>query len=446
VNFFEIRRGPTGDEQVTIKESTGQAVFVSDADCTDCGCGLTTIAPPLQVTQRPVKRIVSRRAAFGVTMKASALSLLAACSPAASPTAVQPAASPAAQATAAPASQPAATTVPVAQPTAAPVAQPTAAAVAQPTAAPAAGPLEKVELAFCSQVLCILPYEVARQRGFFAAEGLDVELVYMRGGAQAMSALLAQSIDWVGTPMDLVVQAAAKGQKAIQLVSTARLPFFALVTSPKAQDVGGVKDLAGKKIGVGNLGTTDHLMAQFLLKNANVDPNSVEFVALGPNLYDILVQGQVDAGMVQEPSLTLLERAGGKSLVNFMSLKDAQTHLGGPYQFMGLNTRPEVLERKTETARKLVNALVKANKWMLDSPGARVVEAAPSELVAGGNVELFANVLDRHKADLYPADGKLDGASIQRVIDIQRSSGALGTNAEFKAEDLFTNKLLPSGG
>src|SRR5436853_411934 len=50
------------------------------------------------------------------------------------------------------------------------------------------GPLEKIELAFCSQVLCVLPYEVARQRGFWAAEGLDVELVYMRGGTQAINA------------------------------------------------------------------------------------------------------------------------------------------------------------------------------------------------------------------------------------------------------------------
>src|SRR4051812_37089237 len=42
--------------------------------------------------------------------------------------------------------------------------------------------LTKLRLAFCGQLLCVVPYEVARARGHFAAQGLDVELVYTRGG------------------------------------------------------------------------------------------------------------------------------------------------------------------------------------------------------------------------------------------------------------------------
>ena len=40
----------------------------------------------------------------------------------------------------------------------------------------------QVLLAFCGQLLCVIPYEVARARGHFADEGLDVRLVYTRGG------------------------------------------------------------------------------------------------------------------------------------------------------------------------------------------------------------------------------------------------------------------------
>jgi NitT/TauT family transport system substrate-binding protein len=291
-------------------------------------------------------------------------------------------------------------------------------------------------------VLCILPYEVARQRGYFAAEGLDVNLVYMRGGTQAMNALLAGSVDWVGTPIDLVIQTVAKGKDAIMIASTSRLPFFALVAGPRASNMRSVKDLAGQKIGVGNLGTTDHLMAQYLLTKEGVDPASVEFVALGPNLYEQLARGQVEAGMVQEPSLTLVERAGGRVLVNFMRLEDTQRFLGGPYQFMGLNTRPDVLATKADTGRKLARALARANRWMLENPGAAIVQAAPDELVAGGEVELFAAALDRYKQDLYPADGRLVLDSIQRVIEVQQQSGAIEPGQTVRPDQVFTNQYL----
>lgn len=289
----------------------------------------------------------------------------------------------------------------------------------------------------------MLPFEVARQRGYWAAEGLDVNLVYMRGGTQAMNALLAGSVDFIGTPIDLVVQTVAKGKDAIMIASTSRLPFFALVVGPRATGIRSIKDLAGQKIGVGNLGTTDHLMAQYLLAKEGVDASTVEFVALGPNLYEQLARGQVEAGMVQEPSLTLVERAGGRVLVNFMRLEDSQQALGGPYQFMGLNTRPEVLATKSDTAQKLVRGLVKANRWILDNPGEAIVKAAPAELVAGGDVELFAATLDRYKRDLYPADGRLVVDSVQRVIDIQRRSGAIEAGQTVQAEQVFTNKYVP---
>jgi len=307
----------------------------------------------------------------------------------------------------------------------------------------ATGALEPVELAFCSQVLCILPFEVARQRGYFAAEGLDVNLVYMRGGTQAINALLAGSVDFVGTPIDLVVQAVAKGKPAVMIASTSQLPFFALVASPRASTVQSIKDLAGQHIGVANLGTTDHLMTLYLLTREGVDPASVEFVALGPNLYEQLVRGQVEAGMVQEPSLTLVERAGGRVLVNFMRLNDAQRTLGGPYQFMGLNTRPEVLAAKADTARKLIRGLVRANRWMLDNPSTAIVQAVPADLVAGGELELFAATLDRHKRDLYPADGRLMLDSVQRVIDVQQQSGAIELGQTVRPDQVFTNQYLP---
>jgi NitT/TauT family transport system substrate-binding protein len=358
--------------------------------------------------------MVSRRRLLGNVARAAALAPVVACTPA-SPVRTSPEA--AAVATAAP-------------------------TVEQQAAAPASSSLEEVELAFCSLVMCILPFEVARQRGFFAAEGLDVNLTYMRGGTQAMNALIAGSLDFVGTGFDLVVQTVSKGKQALMIGTTSRLPFFALVASPQASSVRSVKDLAGKKIGVANLGTTDQLLGQYVLVKEGVDPSSVEFVALGPNIHEQLVRGQVDAAMVQEPSLTLTERAGGQVLVNFMRLEDSQRYLGGPYQFMGLHTRPDVLASKAETARKLVRGLGKANRWILENPGSAIVQAAPSELVAGGDVEVFAASLDRYKKDLYPPSPRILAEWVQVVLNVQQQSGALEVGQTIRPEDVFTNQFV----
>jgi len=59
----------------------------------------------------------------------------------------------------------------------------------------------QVLLAFCGQLLCVIPYEVTRARGHFADEGLDVRLVYTRGGNVAMQALVGGSVDYAGTSL-----------------------------------------------------------------------------------------------------------------------------------------------------------------------------------------------------------------------------------------------------
>ena len=126
-----------------------------------------------------------------------------------------------------------------------------------------------------------------------------------------------------------------------------------------------------------------------------------------------------------------------------MKLDDTKRSLGGPYQFMGLNTRPDVLQTKSETGRKLARGLIRASRWILENPSMATVQAAPEDIVAGGDVEVFASVLDRYKADLYPTDGKLVLDSVQRVIDIQMQSGAIEPGQTVRADQVFTNQYLP---
>ena len=163
----------------------------------------------------------------------------------------------------------------------------------------------RLRLAFCSQLLCILPYEVALRRGYFAEEGLEVELVYARGGSQALQFLVGRAVDYAATSLDAALQAYQQGAPILRFCSTGRLPLFALAAAPKSP-VKGLKDLEGKTVGISALGNADHVLLVYLLRKAGADPKRVQYATLGPNLYEALKAGHVEAGMVQEPALTLL--------------------------------------------------------------------------------------------------------------------------------------------
>ena len=62
-----------------------------------------------------------------------------------------------------------------------------------------------IQLAFCSNILCAPPYEVTRSGGHFRDEGLDVQLVYMRGSTAATQALVGGALDYAATSFDDVL-------------------------------------------------------------------------------------------------------------------------------------------------------------------------------------------------------------------------------------------------
>ncbi|MGH7091853.1 MAG: ABC transporter substrate-binding protein [Stellaceae bacterium] len=283
-----------------------------------------------------------------------------------------------------------------------------------------------VKLAFCGQLLCVVPYEVTRARGHFTAEGIDMELVYTRGGNAAMQALVGGAVDYAGTSFDVAVQAYARGAKIERFASTGRLPLFALAVAPKDKGkITALKDLEGKVVGVSGLGNADHVLVLFLLSKAGADASKVRFATMGTNLYDALRIGQVDAGMVQEPALSLIAAKGGAVLVNLMETADADRYLGGAYEFMGVAVRSAERARRLDEMRRLARALAKGLDDTRTMPVEGIIDALPKALVAGGDKNALVRILARYRGSLYPGTVKIDLAAAKRVEDALLLSGSI---------------------
>jgi NitT/TauT family transport system substrate-binding protein len=272
-------------------------------------------------------------------------------------------------------------------------------------------------------IFAVTPQLDSASAGIFKSHGLDVELVYTRGGNAAMQALVGGAVDYAATALDVVIQAYANvGAQVRRFAVIGRLPLFAVVTAPNTSDkIRSIKDLEGKTVGVSALGNADHALTLYLLKQAGADAQKVQFTTMGVNLLEALRQGQIDAGVVQEPALTLLKRASARVLVNGMDLDDATHYLGGSFEFMGVAVRADEIERRRPEMVALTKALAEALKALRGMNGEQLVAALPKEMTTGLDLADLGDILVRHRDALYPetVDIDLDAAKrVERALEV----------------------------
>jgi NitT/TauT family transport system substrate-binding protein len=300
-----------------------------------------------------------------------------------------------------------------------------------------------IQLAFCSQLLCVPPYEVTRDGGYFGEEDLDVQLVYMRGSTAAMQALVGGAVDYAATSFDDVLLAVNRGAEIKRFYSTARLPLLALAIAPnRVAEINSFKDLEGRTVGVVSRGGAAEAMVLFLMKKAGADGKKVTFAVLGPNIYEPVRLGQVDAAWVTEPALSLLVKEGGKALVNFMETDDADKYLGGRYEFMGVSVRTAEVAARREEMRALTRALEKGLGRIQSIKPEEITAALPKQLVEGVDTAQLTDIFSRYRASLYPTVGVEDVAACERVADTLKFTGLI--KPEIKAEQVLDLSIAGS--
>jgi len=304
------------------------------------------------------------------------------------------------------------------------VAGPALAAPFVANAAHAAG--KTLQVGFCSQLLCAPPYVVTQAGGFFKSEGLDVEIVNLRGSPAVMQALVGGAIDYGASTFDDVLVATSRGLAVTRFASTAKLPLFALAVAPgRAKEINTLKDLEGRTVGVVAPGSAAEGWLRSIMKKAGADGSKVRYASLGPNILEPLKQNQVDAAWINEPSLSLVVQAGGKALVNFMETDDADRLLGGRYEFMGVSVRRAEAADRREEMRAMSRALTKGLQALQSMTPGEAIRALPSALRAGLDVPLMENIIGRYRAALYPTSTAIDVAACDRVAETLKFIGLI---------------------
>ena len=158
---------------------------------------------------------------------------------------------------------------------------------------------------------------VARDRGYYQKEGLEVELILMRGGV-ANQALIAGNVEFTTVPT-AGLQAALQGAPLKVVLSTFHKPMFWLYSRPEIRNI---KDLSGKKVAVSSLGAAGDSALRELIKKNGMDENrDVAILAIGTTATRLgaLSTGVVDAAMMTFPHNITAAESGFRELVSFIA-------------------------------------------------------------------------------------------------------------------------------
>ena len=159
------------------------------------------------------------------------------------------------------------------------------------------------------------PLLIAREKGWFAEENLNVTWTMAAQGSVAVQAVVGGSAEFGSTGILEPILARGNGIDVAFVVANCRVrlgpPDASAIFVRDGESIRGPADLVGKRVSVGLLNSVNHIHAAAWLRRNGVDPKSVQFLELPlPNVGDALVHHRIDAGWLVEPFQTIMSRSG----------------------------------------------------------------------------------------------------------------------------------------
>jgi len=267
-----------------------------------------------------------------------------------------------------------------------------------------------------------LPLTVAERKGYFKEEGLEVEIPDFAGGARALQAMVGGSADMVSGAYEHTINMAAKKQPIKAVVLQMKFSAMALAMSKeRAAKFRGPKDLKGWKVGVTAPGSSTNMFVNNLLAKEGLKPTDVSIVGVGTGAGAVaaLEKGELDALVNLDPVLTQLESTG-----KFVVLYDTRTEkgmkdvYGGEYMASVIYITDEFVKKNPNTVQAVVNAMVRADKWIAKATPQEIVELMPAEFKSG-NPSLYKEGLLKNMIG-FSESGEMSMKASENVYKVLR--------------------------
>jgi ABC-type nitrate/sulfonate/bicarbonate transport system substrate-binding protein len=198
---------------------------------------------------------------------------------------------------------------------------------------------------------------IGKEQNFFVEEGIDLKLIFIPVSV-APTALVAQQIEGMEFA-STGIQAGTRGVPLKTIFLQSRLPGWYLMSGPSITDL---RQLSGKAVSVGTLGSGAHNLTVEILKKHGVDPKSVVFMG-GRGGSDIrlqmLLNGTVQVANLLPPYTYVAERQGFRQLIFYGDYAELA-------QF-GLVVHEVSLKTKRSFLKRVVRAFLRSHLYTLQN-------------------------------------------------------------------------------
>jgi ABC-type nitrate/sulfonate/bicarbonate transport system substrate-binding protein len=211
---------------------------------------------------------------------------------------------------------------------------------------------DKVKMSFVVPVTEYADLLLGYDAGYFADEGLDVELV-QAGGGVATPALIAGDLNFTGSP-GAAISAILKGAKLkVLFITNDRAPYLLWAQS----DIKTVADLKGKAVGVITRGDTTEIAMRYFLVKQGFPSDYVSFTPLGTGTARLaaLASGAYPASILGVIETAQLKASGrGKGLHQLADFRNI-VHM----TFSGIATSDAMIAQHPDVVRRAMRAALK---------------------------------------------------------------------------------------
>ena len=209
---------------------------------------------------------------------------------------------------------------------------------------------------------------LARDLGFYQKEGLDVEIVETNATPSVVTAMRTGEVDVGNINSQEVIQLTATKDLEMRNINSSNGRNFFMIVGKSS--IASVMELSGKTFAVSRVGGQDHALSIKVMAANGLNADVVNYVSIGaPNIRaQALVANQVDATTMSLATwVTVQNEKGIKILVNADDYFNAV-----PLVNKGNAVTTRVLAEKPEALRRFTAAIIKASRYFAENKQAWV--------------------------------------------------------------------------
>lgn len=288
-------------------------------------------------------------------------------------------------------------------------------------------------------------FQVAKEKGYFADEGIDVTAINTGSGSPDALRLVGNGgADFGFADLPSLVTARTQNVPVKAIAAVNQVSPLGLCSLKENLELTSPDSLKGKTMGVHPAGST-YIFYQALLAKNGIDKSAVTELTVKPPYENYLMQKQVDAVVCYEDAEVplLQQHAGGEGKLSILRGSD----FGYDAYGSGLFTTDKLIESDPDLVQRFTNAYLKAFEWVSENPGDAATVLAGTAPELADKKDLFTKQLQADIDFTFTSDqtkeqrlGAMDEARWSSTIGILADQGVIKSAPQ--PAEVFTNEFV----